>query len=48
MVIFFYLLKPYALYPVLILAISAVATFFQLTSSVIGYKAEQLKRENEE
>ncbi len=46
-VIFFYLLTPYALYPVLILAVSAVATFFQLTSNVIGHKAEQLKRENE-
>jgi hypothetical protein len=48
MVIFFYLLTPYALYPIFILAVSAVATFFQLTSSVVGHKAEKLKKENEE
>lgn len=47
MVIFFYLLTPYALYPVLILAISAVATFLQLTSNLVGHKAEQLKNNNE-
>lgn len=40
---FFYLLTPYAFYPVLFLALSAVATFFQLLANLIGWKAEQLK-----
>jgi len=47
MVIFFYLLTSYALYPILILAISAVATFLQLTSNLVGHKAEELKKNNE-
>jgi hypothetical protein len=46
-IVFFYLITPYALYPIIILAISAVATFLQLMSNVVGHKAEQLKRENE-
>jgi hypothetical protein len=46
-VIFFYLITPYAIYPVIILAISAVATFLQLTSNLVGHKAEELKRNNE-
>ncbi len=46
-VIFFYLLSAYAFYPVLILAISAVATFLQLVSNLVGHKAELLKKENE-
>lgn len=40
---FFYLLTPYAFYPVLLLALSSIATFFQLTANLIGWKAEQLK-----
>ncbi len=47
MVIFFYLLTSYALYPILILAISAVATFLQITSNLVGYKAEEIKKNNE-
>ncbi len=47
-VIFFYLLTPYAFYPILVLAISAVATFLQLLSNAVGHRAEQLKRENED
>jgi len=46
-VTFFYLLTPYALYPVLILAISAVASLLQVTANMIGWKAEQLKSEIE-
>lgn len=46
-VIFFYLITPYAVYPVMLLAISAVATFLQLLSNLVGHKAELLKRENE-
>jgi hypothetical protein len=45
---FFYLLTPYAFYPILILAISAPATLMQLTANMIGWKAEQLKRDVEE
>jgi hypothetical protein len=44
-VIFFYLLTPYAVFPVMLLALSAVATFLQLLSNLVGNKAEQLKRE---
>jgi hypothetical protein len=47
MVIFFYLITPYAVYPVLILALSAVATFLQLISNLVGHKAELAKKESE-
>lgn len=44
---FFYLLTPYAFFPVLFLALSALATFFQLLSNLVGWKAEQLKNDVE-
>ncbi len=47
MVIFFYLLTPFAIYPIMLLALSAVATFLQLLSNLVGHKAEQLKNQNE-
>jgi hypothetical protein len=47
MVVFFYLLTPAAFIPVLILAISAIATWLQLFTNMIGWKAEQLKAEVE-
>jgi len=46
-VLFFYLITPYAVFPVTILALSAVATFLQLLANMIGHRAEQLKRDNE-
>jgi len=46
-VTFFYLLTPYALYPILILALSSVATLLQLFANMIGWKAEQLKQDVE-
>ncbi len=46
-VAFFYLLTPYALFPVLMLAIAAVASMLQLLSNLIGWKAEQLKQDVE-
>ncbi len=46
MVTFFYLLTPYAVYPVIFLAISAGATFLQLLSNLVGHRAEQLKNQN--
>lgn len=44
---FLYLLTPYAVYPILLLAISAVATFLQILSNLVGHKAEQLKNQND-
>ena len=47
MVSFIYLISPYGVYFVLLLAISAAATFLQLLSNLIGHKAEAAKIENE-
>lgn len=47
MVIFFYVLTPYAYFFVVFLAMSGVATFLQLLSNLVGQKAEQLKDQNE-
>ncbi len=47
MVTFFYLLTPYAFFPVLFLALSAVASFLQILSNLIGWKAEQAKIDTE-
>ena len=47
MVIFFYLLTPYALFPVILLAISAAASLLQIFANMIGHRAEQLKNQNE-
>ena len=43
---FFYLLTPYAVYPIIFLALSAVATFLQLLSNIVGHRAEQIKNQN--
>ena len=48
MTTFFYFLTPYALYVVILLAISAVATFLQILSNMIGWKAEVLKKDAEQ
>lgn len=40
MVTFLYLVTSYAVFPVILLAISAVATFLQLLSNLVGDKAE--------
>jgi hypothetical protein len=47
MVSFFYLLTPYAFFPILFIALSAVASMLQITANLIGWKAEQLKNEVE-
>jgi hypothetical protein len=47
MVIFFYLITPYAVFPVVLLALSAVASFLQILANLVGHKAEQLKNENQ-
>lgn len=46
MVTFIYLVTPYALFPVILLALSGVATFLQLLSNMIGHQAEFLKNRN--
>jgi len=43
MISFFYMLTPYAMFPVLVLALSGVATFLQLLANFIGWKAELAK-----
>ncbi|MCA9362230.1 DUF1360 domain-containing protein [Candidatus Kaiserbacteria bacterium] len=40
---FFYLITPYAVFPVVLLALSGVATFLQLLSNLIGNKAVRLE-----
>lgn len=46
-VVFFFELTPYAWYPIVILAISAIGTLMQLLANMIGWKAEQLKKDVE-
>ena len=46
-VTFFYLLTPLAFYPVLFLAISAVATYLQLLANLTGHAAENQKQKAE-
>lgn len=46
-VAFFYLLTPYAFFPVLVLALSVVATFLQILTNMVGWRAEQLKKDVE-
>lgn len=47
-VIFLYLISPYTVYLVLILALSAVASLLQIVTNLLGHKAELAKRESEE
>lgn len=46
-VIFFYLLTPYAYFPILVLALGGVGSLLQIISNLIGWKAEQLKKDVE-
>ena len=46
-VLFLYLLTPYAIFPVALLAISAVATFLQLLANLVGHNAERAKKQSE-
>ncbi len=46
-VLFFYLLTSYAVFPTALLAISAVASFLQVLSNLVGHKADQLKNAKE-
>lgn len=47
MVTFFYFLTPFAYYFVFFFAIAGVASLLQLTANMIGWKAEQLKKDVE-
>jgi fatty acid desaturase len=47
-VLFFYLMTPYAVFPVILLAVSAVASFLQIVSNAVGHKAEWLKNQSDE
>lgn len=42
-IIFFYLLTPMAFFPILILAVSAVATFMQNVSRLVSAKADEVQ-----
>lgn len=46
-VVFFYLLTPLAYLPILILALSSVATMLQLFANMVGWKSEQLRKDVE-
>lgn len=46
-IVFFYLLTEWAVFPVVILAISAVATYLQLLANLTGHSAERTKKQNE-
>ena len=45
--VFCYMSFSWAVFPVAFLALSAVASFLQILSNLIGHKAEQLKNQNE-
>ena len=44
--LFLYLLTPYAIFPLAILALSAVASFLQILTNLVGHNAERVKRQN--
>jgi hypothetical protein len=46
-VTFCYLLTPYAFYPVLFMAVGGLASLIQISANLIGWRAEQGKREIE-
>lgn len=46
-VVFFYVLTPYAVYPLVVLAVSAVASFMQLLANLVGHNAERAKKQGE-
>ena len=46
-IVFFYLLTAYAYLPILILALSSIASFLQIFANMVGLKAGQLRKEVE-
>jgi len=47
MVAFFYLLTPYAMFPVIILALAAVVSFLQTITNALDWKAKEIKNKVE-
>lgn len=47
MVIFFYLITPYAVFPILILALAGVSSWLHQLAQLTCYKAERAKNESE-
>ncbi len=47
-VVFFYYLTPYAAFPILFFAVAGAGSILQLLANMIGWKAEELKKEVEE
>ncbi len=46
-VVFFYYLTSYAYFPILFLAVAGLGSILQLLANMIGWKAEQMKKEVE-
>ncbi|MCA9367577.1 DUF1360 domain-containing protein [Candidatus Kaiserbacteria bacterium] len=46
-VLFFYLLTAWSVFPIVMLAISAVASFLQILSNLVGHNAERAKKQCE-
>ena len=46
-VVFLYLLTEYAIFPFVLLGLSAVASFLQISTNLIGYSAERAKQQSE-
>lgn len=46
-VLFLYVWTPYAVFPLAIMALSAVASFLQITTNLLGHNAERAKKQNE-
>lgn len=46
-VVFVYMLTPYAVFPLVLLGLSAVASFLQISTNLIGHNAERTKQQNE-
>jgi hypothetical protein len=47
MVLFFYLITPYAVFPVVLLALSAVASSLQIGANLLGHSAERARQQSE-
>ena len=45
LVVFCYLITPYAYYATILLSISSVATFLQLLTNMVGWQADKLEQE---
>lgn len=46
-VLFLYLITPYAVFPLAILALSAIASFLQILTNLVGHNAERARKQGE-